>query len=148
MIEIFRYHPYLRHPPNLQPPPSVLDRSRMMSHPSMAPHYPPPPSASSHWPPPPPTSAADAFAYHRYGGYGTALMDAMRDDRAAAAAAAANYFGAYGMPPHHGQLRVKDPGLMHLRPGPGPPQPSSVPASHKMSVTPTPADLHKKEEPR
>ncbi|XP_019881497.2 fibrosin-1-like protein isoform X3 [Aethina tumida] len=143
-----RYHPYLRHPPNLQPPPSVLDRSRMMSHPSMAPHYPPPPSASSHWPPPPPTSAADAFAYHRYGGYGTALMDAMRDDRAAAAAAAANYFGAYGMPPHHGQLRVKDPGLMHLRPGPGPPQPSSVPASHKMSVTPTPADLHKKEEPR
>lgn len=54
----------------------------------------------------------------------------------------AKLFGAY--PPHPGVLR-KDPGLMHLRPGPGPPPPPAQ--HHKISVTP-PTDLHKKEDPR
>ncbi|XP_060523223.1 autism susceptibility gene 2 protein homolog isoform X2 [Cylas formicarius] len=130
----FRYHhPFLRHPGSLQPPPpSVLDRSRMLAH-ALPSHYPP---AATHWPPH--TVAADPF--YRYG-Y-SPLMDQMRmqDDRAAA-----SFFAAYGHPAHHpSQLRPKDPSLLHLRGGPGPPPPPPV---HKMSATP-PTDLHKKEEPR
>ncbi|XP_076274162.1 tay bridge kinase isoform X8 [Rhynchophorus ferrugineus] len=123
-----RYHPYLRHPSTLQGPPSALDRSRMLAH-TLPPHYPPP---ASHWPPPT-TMASDAF--YRYG-YNP-LMETMRplDDRA-------GFYGAYGPSAHHPQLRPKDPSLLHLRGGPGPPPPV-----HKMSVTP-PTDLHKKEEPR
>lgn len=52
----------------------------------------------------------------------------------------AKLFGAY--PPHPSQLRARDPALMSLRPGPGPPPPT-----HKMSMTP-PTELHKKEDPR
>ncbi|CAH1136027.1 unnamed protein product [Ceutorhynchus assimilis] len=129
---VFRYHPYLRHPGSLQPPPpSALDRSRMLAH-SLQPHYPP----ASHWPPT--TMASDPF-YHRYS-YNH-LMDPMRsmDDRAAAAA---SYYGAYAAAHHQSQLRPKDPSLLHLRGGPGPPQPV-----HKMSATP-PTEIHKKEEPR
>jgi len=39
-------------------------------------------------------------------------------------------------------FRPKDPSLLHLRGGPGPPPPV-----HKISATP-PTELHKKEEPR
>ncbi|KAL1498210.1 hypothetical protein ABEB36_009046 [Hypothenemus hampei] len=135
-----RYHPYLRHPSSLQPPPqSALDRTRMLAH-TMAPHYPPP---ASHWPPT--TMASDAF--YRYG-YNP-LIETMRplDERAAAAAAAASYYNAYGAAAaaaahHQQQLRPKDPSLIHLRGGPGPPPPV-----HKISGTP-PTDMHKKEEPR
>ncbi|XP_030752083.1 autism susceptibility gene 2 protein-like isoform X3 [Sitophilus oryzae] len=124
-----RYHPYLRHPGTLQGPPSALDRSRMLAH-ALPPHYPPP---ATHWPPT--TIASDP--YYRYG-YNP-LMETMRplDERAAF------YGAAYGPPAHHpSQLRPKDPSLLHLRGGPGPP-----PSVHKMSATP-PTDLHKKEEPR
>ncbi|XP_050299005.1 autism susceptibility gene 2 protein-like isoform X3 [Anthonomus grandis grandis] len=165
-----RYHPYLRHPSSLQPPPpSALDRSRMLTHP-LPPHYAPP---ASHWPPT--TMASDPF--YRYG-YNP-LMETMRplDDRAAAAA---SYYGAYNAAAaHHAQLRYaidnsmrghssphvqfngvkresvdqklsdhfsssrpKDPSMLHMRGGPGPPPPV-----HKMSGTP-PSELHKKEESR
>uniref|UniRef100_A0AAR5QAP4 Uncharacterized protein n=1 Tax=Dendroctonus ponderosae TaxID=77166 RepID=A0AAR5QAP4_DENPD len=134
----YRYHPYMRHPGALQPPPppSALDRSRMLAH-SLQSHYGPP---ASHWPPT--TMASDPF--YRYG-YNP-LMETMRplDERAA------SYYGAYGAAAaaaaaavhHPSQLRPKDPSLLHLRGGPGPP-----PSVHKMNPTP-PTELHKKEEPR
>lgn len=74
----------MRHPGALQPPPpSALDRSRMLAH-SLQSHYGPPPA--SHWPPT--TMASDPF--YRYG-YNP-LMETMRplDERAA------SYYGAYG----------------------------------------------------
>lgn len=124
-----RYHPYLRHPPTLQPPPppSMLDRTRMIPT-SLAHHYPPP--AASHWPPHP------SEAYYRYDplrGYNPLMDAAMRAEEERA-----KLFG-YGA--HAAQLRAKEPGLMHMRPGPGPP------ISSKMCGTP-PTDIHKKEEPR
>lgn len=119
-----RYHPYLRHP---SLPPQMIDRSRVM--PSALPphHYVPPPSA--HWTHP----HSDFFRYEplRYNPLVDAAIRA-EEERA-------KLFGGY--PSHPGQLRPKDPGLMHLRPGPGPPPP------HKMCATP-PTDIHKKEEPR
>ncbi|KAL3274149.1 hypothetical protein HHI36_015563 [Cryptolaemus montrouzieri] len=127
----FAPHSYLRHHP-LQPPPppSMLDRSRMMAH-SL--HYPGPPA--SHWPPQhDPFYRYDPLRYNP-------LMDAIRAEEERA-----KLFGAY--PPHHpSQMRAKDPSLMHLRPGPGPPPPPTHHLPHKISVTP-PTDLHKKEEPR
>lgn len=121
-----RYHPYLRHPPGLQPP-SVLDRSRMLGH-GLAAHY--PPHHAGLYPHP-----ADPF----YRGYDplryNPLVDAMRAEEERA-----KLFGGYGAP-HPAQLRPKDPGLLHLRPGPGPPP------THKLCATP-PADLLKKDEPR
>ncbi|CAG9857825.1 unnamed protein product [Phyllotreta striolata] len=133
----YRYNPFLRHPGALQPPgppASVLDRSRMMQH-GLPPH--PYHAPTTHWgaaPPPPPSDP-----FYRYG-YNP-IVDAMRAqeerDRA-------SFFGAYAASHHASQLRPKDPALMNLRPGPGPPPPMNP---HKMSATP-PADLHKKEEPR
>ncbi|XP_066153560.1 autism susceptibility gene 2 protein homolog isoform X4 [Euwallacea fornicatus] len=131
-----RYHPYMRHHSSLQPPPpSSLDRARMMAHPLQS-HYPPP--HATHWLPPT-TMAPEAF--YRYG-YNPLMEQTMRqlDERAAVAA---SYYGQYGAPTaHHSQLRSKDPSLLHPRGGPGPP-----PSVHKMSATP-PNELHKKEEPR
>ncbi|XP_045478502.1 extensin-like isoform X3 [Harmonia axyridis] len=125
-------HSYLRHHP-LQPPPppSMLDRSRMMQAHGL--HYPGPPA--THWPPQhDPFYRYDALRYNP-------LMDAIRAEEERA-----KLFGTYAA--HHPpQMRTKDPSLMHLRPGPGPPPPPSHHLSHKMSVTP-PTDLHKKEEPR
>ncbi|KAG5894293.1 hypothetical protein JTB14_007437 [Gonioctena quinquepunctata] len=126
------HHPFLRHPGTLPPPPtghpSMLDRSRMMSH-ALHPH--PYHVPTTHWGAPP----ADPFYRYSY----NPLVDAMR-----AQEERANFFGAYASQHHQNQLRQKDPGMMHLRTGPGPGPP---PPTHKMSVTP-PTDLHKKEEPR
>lgn len=125
-------HSYLRHHPMQHPPPpSMLDRSRMMAAHGL--HYPGPPA--THWPPQhDPFYRYDALRYNP-------LMDAIRAEEERA-----KLFGTYAA--HHPpQMRTKDPSLMHLRPGPGPPPPPSHHLSHKMSVTP-PTDLHKKEEPR
>lgn len=120
-----RFHPYLRHH---SLPPQMLDRSRVL--PSVLPshHYAPPPPPSTHWPP-----HSDFYRYEPLR-YNTLVVDAMRAEEERM-----KLFGGY--PPHPSQLRPKDPGLMHLRPGPGPPP------SHKMCATP-PTDIHKKEEPR
>ncbi|KAK9718656.1 Autism susceptibility 2 protein [Popillia japonica] len=112
-------------PTAMQPP--VLDRTRVLPA-ALAHHYQPPPA--SHWPPP-----ADPFYRYEHLRYNP-LMDAMRMEEERA-----KMFAAYPPHPSH-QLRGKDPGLMHLRPGPGPPPPT-----HKLCATP-PTDLHKKEEPR
>lgn len=138
-----RYHPFLRHPGSLQPPPPpMLDRSRMMAT-HLPPHY-GPPATPSHWPgPPPPT---DPF-YHRYS-YNPLMVDAIRVQEEQQRAA--NFFASsYAAAAHPSQLRsTKDPTLMHLRTGPGPgPPPNAATSAHKLSVTP-PTDLHKKEEPR
>lgn len=122
-----RYHPYLRHPAHTMQPPSMLDRTRMLPT-TLAHHYQPPPA--THWPPP--TDPFYRYEHLRY----NPLMDAMRVEEERA-----KMFASYQQHPSH-QLRGKDPGLMHLRPGPGPPPPT-----HKMCATP-PTDLHKKEEPR
>ena len=98
--------------------------------PHTLPHYPPPPGPGAHWPP-----TTDPFYRYEPLRYNP-LVDVMRAEEERA-----KLFGAYAS--HPSQLR-KDPGLMHLRPGPAPPPPSQ---HHKMSVTP-PTDLHKKEEPR
>lgn len=113
-----RYHPYLR---PLQPP---LDRTRMYPG-----HY--PPSAALY--PPPPTDPYFRYEPLRYNPLVDAAMRA-EEERA-------KLFSAYAA--HPGQLRTKDPGLVHLRPGqgPGPPVPG------KMCATP-PTDVLKKEEPR
>lgn len=117
-----RYHPYLRHPPTMQPP----GVGRVLASHGLPAHYPPPPAGMY-----PPT---DFYRYDplRY----NPLMDAAiraEEERA-------KLFSAYGA--HAAQLRTKDPGLMHLRPGPGPPAP------HKLCATPPTSELHKKEEPR
>lgn len=119
-----RYHPYLRPASHvMQPPPSILDRTRLLPT-ALAHHYPPP---ATHWSP---HAAADPF--YRYDMRYNPLMEVMRAEEERA-----KLFGAY--PPHPSQLRPKDPSLMHLRPGP--------PGPHKMCATP-PTDLLKKEEPR
>lgn len=103
---------------------------------SLAHHYAPPPHAASHWPP----HAADPY-YRRYEPLPyNPLMDlsALRVEEERA-----KILAAYGAP-MHSQLRPKDPGLIHLRPGPGPGPPLSA---SKMCATP-PTDIHKKEEPR
>lgn len=122
-----RYHPYLRHPSTMQPP--MLDRTRIMPPTSLPHHYPPAPAAS-HWPPP-------AEAYYRYDALRyNPLVDAMRAEEERA-----KLYASYS---HPGQLRPKDTGLMHLRPGTGPGPPLSA---TKICATP-PTDIHKKEEPR
>lgn len=123
-----RYHPYLRHPSSLQPPHSVLDRSRMLGH-GLA-HYPPPHGL---YPP-----HADPFYRYDPLRYNSLVDVAIRAEEERV-----KLFGGYGAPPHPSQLRAKDPALMHLRPGPGP----GPPATHKLCATP-PTDLLKKDEPR
>ncbi|XP_074031929.1 tay bridge kinase isoform X2 [Leptinotarsa decemlineata] len=129
-----RYHPYLRHPGTLPPPPtghpSMLDRTRMLQH-ALPPH-PYHHAPATHWGAPP---QADPFYRYSY----NPLVDAMR-----AQEERANFFNAYNAQHHQAQLRPKDPALMQFRTGPGPGPP---PTHLKMSITP-PTDLHKKEEPR
>lgn len=125
-----RYHPYLRHPASaLQQ--SMLDRSRILPPTSLPHHYPPPPPAS-HWPPP-------TDPYYRYEPlrYNPLVDAAMRAEEERA-----KLYASYA---HPGQLRPKEAGLMHLRPGTGPGPPMSV--AGKICATP-PTDIHKKEEPR
>lgn len=128
--EDLRYHPYLRHS-------AALHQNRVLAH-GLA-HYPPPPTSLY------PHHAADPFYRYEPLRYNPLVDAAMRAEEERV-----KLFGGYG-PPHHSQLRGKDPGLLlhkdpgllHCRPGPGP----GPPAAHKMCATP-PTDLHKKEEPR